>query len=78
MLTVRRDLDRAIAMAEASRGSYLLFATDSEDEKATTVFNDMAADMNRHVKILESRRDYLDKHNRLNQGGDQDEAAQKQ
>lgn len=77
-MTVHSDLQRAIAMAEASKGQYLLFATDSEDEKATTVFQDMAADMERHVKILESRRDYLEQHNNLIQtGGKQEDNKQK-
>lgn len=65
-MTVRGDIDRAIAMAEAARGNYLLFATESEDTTAQRVFQDMAGDMERHVKILESRRDYLDQYNQLN------------
>ncbi|HEY3368466.1 MAG TPA: DUF1657 domain-containing protein [Symbiobacteriaceae bacterium] len=65
-MTVKADLDRAIAMAEASKGNYLLFSTESEDKKATQVFQDMAQDMERHVKILESRVDYLTQHNQLN------------
>jgi rubrerythrin len=68
-MTVRNELDRAIAMAEASKGSYLLFAVDSEDQKATQVFQDMAGDMDRHVQILKSRRDYLDQYNPLNAAG---------
>ncbi len=60
-------------MAEASKGSYLLFATESEDQKASDVFKDMAEDMERHVKILESRRDYLGQHNQLYQDQDQDQ-----
>lgn len=72
-MTVVREIERAIAMAEASKGSYLLFATDSEDQQANRVFQDMAQDMERHVQILESRREYLTKHNSLyaNQGNGQ-------
>jgi rubrerythrin len=70
-MTVRTDMERAIAMAEAAKGGYLLFATQSEDETAHQVFSDMAEDMKRHVMILESRRDYLDQHNKLNQAGDE-------
>jgi rubrerythrin len=66
-MTVRGDLERAIAMAEAARGNYLLFATESADDSAQQVFNDMAEDMQRHVTVLESRREYLDEHNELNQ-----------
>lgn len=65
-MTVRKDLERSIAMAAVAKGNYLLFATDSEDDTVTSVFRDMADDMERHVQILESRRDYLDKHNQLN------------
>lgn len=69
-MTVHADLQRAIAMAEAAKGAYLLFATDSEDEKAKKVFSDMAEDMKRHVLILESRMEYLKKHNKLIGGDD--------
>lgn len=60
-------------MAEASKGSYLLYAVESEDQKAKQVFQDMATDMDRHVKILQSRMDYLDQNNQLNSGGNQDQ-----
>lgn len=66
-MTVTNGLERAIAMAEAARGNYLLFATDSEDQKATQVFKQMADDMERHVTILESRLQYLKQNNLLNQ-----------
>jgi uncharacterized membrane protein len=65
-MTVSNDLERAIAMATAAKGNYLLFATESEDQKATEVFQQMAEDMDRHVTILESRLDYLNQHNSLN------------
>ncbi|HYG57321.1 MAG TPA: DUF1657 domain-containing protein [Symbiobacteriaceae bacterium] len=68
-MTVRSDLERSIAMAEANKGSYLLFATESEDEKAKTVFQDMAEDMERHVQILKSRVDYLDQNGGGGGGG---------
>lgn len=73
-MTVHADLERAIAVAESAKGNYLLFAVDSEDEKATQVFKDMAEDMERHVKILESRRDYLQKNGNSGgkNGGDED------
>lgn len=65
-------------MAEASKGQYKLFATESEDERAKSVFEDMAEDMERHVAILESRLEYLDKHNSLNTaGGDQAQGKKK-
>lgn len=69
-MTVHTDLERAIAMASAAKGNYLLFATESQDQKAVQVFNLMAEDMDRHVTILESRRNYLAQHNPLN-GGNQ-------
>jgi len=75
-MTVRGDLEKAIAMAEASKGSYLLFATDSEDEKAKGVFQDMAEDMERHVTILKSRQQYLDQYNQLNEQKDQNQNKQ--
>ncbi|HEY8347323.1 MAG TPA: DUF1657 domain-containing protein [Symbiobacteriaceae bacterium] len=65
-MTVVNDLERAIAMAEAIRGNYLLFAIETKEEKAKKVFKEMAEDMKRHVLILESRKEYLEKHNPLN------------
>jgi len=65
-MTVYANLERALAMVEASKGNYLLFATDSEDDKARQVFQDMASDMERHAKILQSRIDYLEQNNQLN------------
>ncbi|HWI64102.1 MAG TPA: DUF1657 domain-containing protein [Symbiobacteriaceae bacterium] len=76
-MTVYANLERALAMAEASKGSYLLFATDSEDDKAKQVFQDMASDMERHSKILQSRIDYLEQNNQLNAGQDDDEESGK-
>lgn len=64
-MTVHSDLEKAIAMASAAKGNYLLFATDSEDDKATQVFQQMADDMDRHVTILDSRLNYLSQHNNL-------------
>jgi len=69
-MTVHNDLERAIAMAEAAKGSYMLFSTESEDVEATKVFKEMAEDMHRHVTILESRLDYVNEHNKLNAGED--------
>lgn len=77
-MTVYANLERALAMAEASKGSYLLFATDSEDDKAKQVFQDMASDMERHSKILQSRIDYLEQNNQLNAGDDQDQQKDQQ
>jgi len=68
-MTVYNDLERAIAMAEAAKGSYMLFSTESEDGQATKVFKEMAQDMQRHVTVLESRLEYLNEHNKLNAGG---------
>ncbi|HWI53628.1 MAG TPA: DUF1657 domain-containing protein [Symbiobacteriaceae bacterium] len=83
-MTVYANLERALAMVEASKGNYLLFATDSEDDKAKQVFQDMASDMERHAKILQSRIDYLEQNNQLNagesdgQGQDQKQKKKKQ
>ncbi len=65
-MTVKTDLEHAIARAEASKGTYLLFGAESEDQKAQTVFRDMAEDMDRHILILQSRLKYLGQYNKLN------------
>jgi rubrerythrin len=77
-MTVHGDLDRAIAMAEASKGNYLLFAVDSEDETARQVFQDMADDMERHVGILRSRQEYLEQYNPLNGENGDEESGKKE
>jgi rubrerythrin len=66
-MTVRADLERAMAMAESAKGNYLLFAVESDDEKAKQVFTEMAEDMKRHAAILASRQEYLNQHNKLNE-----------
>jgi rubrerythrin len=60
-MTVQREIERARAIAEAARGNYLLFAEQTEDETARRVYREMAEDMERHTRILESRLDYLEK-----------------
>lgn len=59
-MTVRSEIERAKAIAEAARGNYLLFAEQTAERKAKTVFREMADDMERHTKILTSRLDYLE------------------
>lgn len=59
-MTVRSEIERAKAIAEAAKGNYLLFSEQTEDRKAREVFQEMAEDMERHSAILTSRLDYLE------------------
>lgn len=58
-MTVQREIERAKAIAEAARGNYLLFSEQTEEKKARAVYREMAEDMERHTRILESRLEYL-------------------
>lgn len=54
-MTVKKDLEKAIAAAESAKGTYASFATSTDDQGAQTMFEQMALDMDRHVAQLNSR-----------------------
>ncbi|SDF00366.1 DUF1657 domain-containing protein [Sporolituus thermophilus] len=54
-MTVKKDLEKAIAAAEAAKGTYAQFATATDDQSAKTMFEQMSQDMNRHIAQLNSR-----------------------
>jgi rubrerythrin len=65
-LTVHSDLKKALAAAESAKGSYAVFAENTEDPMAKAMFGQMAQDMDSHIQLLNSRLNYLDKNNPLN------------
>lgn len=54
-MTVKKDLEKAIAAAESAKGTYAAFASSTDDQNAQTMFNQMVSDMDRHVAQLNSR-----------------------
>ncbi|MFZ5813957.1 MAG: DUF1657 domain-containing protein [Bacillota bacterium] len=55
------------ASAESAQGSYLMFASATQDQSAKQMFQSMAGDMQKHIDQLKGRLDYLNSHNALNQ-----------
>lgn len=54
-MTVKKDLEKALAAAESAKGTYAAFAASTDDKGAQTMFEQMAQDMDRHVAQLNSR-----------------------
>lgn len=54
-MTVKKDLEKALAAAESAKGTYATFAASTDDQGAQTMFDQMAQDMDRHVAQLNSR-----------------------
>ncbi len=54
-MTVKKDLEKALAAAEAAKGTYATFAASTDDQAAQTMFEQMSQDMDRHIAQLNSR-----------------------
>jgi rubrerythrin len=54
-MTVKKDLEEAVAAAESAKGTYAEFATATDDQSAKTMFEQMSQDMDRHIVQLNSR-----------------------
>ena len=67
ILTVKSDLKKLLATCEWTKGNYAVMAESTEDKEAEKMFNDMKADMEKHIQYLEDRLDYLNQNNQLNQ-----------
>lgn len=65
-MTVQQDLQKAVANAKQSAGTYATMGESTQDQSAKQMFKQMEQDMERHEKILQSRLDYLNQHNQLN------------
>jgi len=66
-LTVQQDMQKAAAAAKSALGTYETFATSTQDQSAKQMFQDMSTDMQRHVAQLNSRLNYIESNNGLNQ-----------
>jgi len=58
-LTVKSDLQKAIASAQAAKGTYLMAAQSTEDETAKQQYEQMSMDIDNHVDYLNNRVNYL-------------------
>ncbi|WP_371380800.1 DUF1657 domain-containing protein [Sporomusa aerivorans] len=54
-MTVKKDLEKALAAAESAKGTYSTFAASTDDQSAKTMYQQMAQDMDRHVVQINSR-----------------------
>jgi len=64
-VTVQKDLQKALAAAEAAKGTYAQFAAATDDLSAKSMFQGMSQDMDRHIAQLNSRLGVVDQ-NQLN------------
>lgn len=54
-MTVKKDLEKAIAAAESAQGTYKQFAASTDDQSAKQMFELMSKDMDRHIGQLKNR-----------------------
>jgi len=54
-MTVKKDLEKAVAAAQSAQGTYATFATSTDDPSAQTMFEQMANDMDRHISQINFR-----------------------
>ncbi|CAA7601734.1 Ferritin-related protein [Acididesulfobacillus acetoxydans] len=66
-MTVQQDLQKAVASAQSSLGTYSVFAESTQDQSAKQMFKDMSKDMQRHIDVLNNRLKYISDNNDMNQ-----------
>jgi rubrerythrin len=76
-MTVKSDIEKAIASEQAAMGTYAMFATSTDDPAAKQMFEQMQQDAQRHIQMLNGRLNYLSEHNPMyNQPGGQNPSPQ--
>lgn len=70
-MTVKSDLEKAIAQAQSALGTYATFASSTDDPPAKQMFQQFGRDMQRHVDQLNARLSYLNQNNGLNRQQEQ-------
>ncbi|CCQ96965.1 Flagellin protein [[Clostridium] ultunense Esp] len=65
-MTVQSDLQKAIASCEAAKGSYSLMAESTEDQETKQTFQQMSSEVDRHIRFLNDRLNFLNENNPLN------------
>lgn len=54
-MTVKKDLEKALAAAESAKGTYAAFASATDEQSAQQMFQQMSQDMDRHIANINSR-----------------------
>lgn len=54
-MTVKKDLEKALAAAQSAEGTYQTFSASTDDQTAKQMYQQMSQDMKRHISTLESR-----------------------
>jgi rubrerythrin len=62
-MTVKSDLEKAIATEQAALGNYAMYAESTDDPTAKQMFQQMQQDALRHVQMLNNRLNYLNENN---------------
>jgi hypothetical protein len=68
-MTVKSDLEKAIASEQAAMGTYAVFADSTDDPAAKQMFQQMQQDALRHIQMLNGRLNYLNENNPMYGGG---------
>lgn len=66
-MTVQSDIQKVIASCEAIKGTYSMMAQATENQEVKEMFNGMKSDIDRHLKYLSNRLNYLNQKNQVNQ-----------
>lgn len=66
-MTVKSDLQSAIAACESTKGSFSMMAQSTEDQQVKQTFEQMSSDIDRHLQFLNGRLQFLNENNQLNQ-----------
>ena len=54
-MTVKSDLQKALAAAESAKGTYATFSQSTDDQTAKQMFTQMSQDMDQHISQLNGR-----------------------
>jgi len=65
-MTVQADIEKLIALCEATMGNYSLMAQSTEEQNSKDTYNNMKSDIQRHIQFLNDRLEYLNENNQLN------------
>lgn len=54
-MPVQSDLQKAIAAAQAAKGTYAMFAQSTDDQTAKQIYTQMSQDVDEHINQLQTR-----------------------
>ena len=66
-MTIQADLQKAVAAAQSALGTYSTFSLSTQDQSAKAMFEELSKDAQRHVSMLNSRLEYIEQNNSMNQ-----------